>query len=67
MCFPLDSQDISYLYSDKQRILAIVTRPLPEPEEFSEVQCRYLASEEVLTGDLPPDRHVVNIVDILQR
>ena len=67
MCFPLDGQDISYLYSDKQRILAIVTRPLPEPEELSEVQGCYLASEEVLTGDLPPDRHVVNIVDILQR
>ena len=52
--------------SGKQRILAIVTRPLPKPEELSEVQCCYLASEEVLTGDLSTDRHVVNIVDILQ-
>ena len=66
MYFRLYGQYISCLSSGKQWILAIMTRPLPEPEEFSEVQCRYLASEEVLTGDFSPDRHVVNIIDILQ-
>lgn len=51
--------------SGKQRILAIVTRPLPEPEELSEVQGCYLASEEVLAGNPATDRHVVNAVDVL--
>ena len=41
-------------------------RPLPKPEELSEIQCGYYAAKEILAWDQPPYRHSVYMVDVFQ-
>lgn len=52
--------------SCKYRILAIITRPLSETQEFSEVQCRYFAPEKLFAADLSANGHPVHFVNAPQ-
>ena len=49
------------------RIQGIMTRSLPESEEFSEVQSGYFASKVKFTSDKPMNKHMVYTVSVFQQ